>query len=308
MMRISSFAIALGAMGLLACAGGETASSVDGGGISFVDAAGSQVDAQSTVACNPVANTGCQPGEKCTFVIDSPMGADSITGSTRCAPDGDKAAGASCTGSSGGTADDCLATTYCSGGVCAEICSSGPPDTCPEGQGACVHTSGIFEDSTIGFCSGPACDLLSQDCTGPHAVADNTYGAGGENDSTESCYMLWSRPGAPTTCFSAYPDDGQMAPGGQDTVCNYINTCLKGYGCDMPSTPPAEGGQIDSLSCSKYCDALGTSGVTCSRPGDKCYQHKYYWSGADDVAENIGFCADGESFGPTPLEQMDAGE
>ncbi len=82
------------ATAIVACGGSDSGNNGGSdGGITFVDAS-SPVDA-AVAACNPLANTGCQPGEKCTYVIDTPQGADDPLGSTRCAPDGTKQAAGS---------------------------------------------------------------------------------------------------------------------------------------------------------------------------------------------------------------------
>ena len=129
-VRLCWGAVCLGAFGLVACDG----------------------EPPIVPNCNPVQQTGCQGGEKCTFVIDS-VAMEPILGTTRCVPDGTIDGTQACTSSIGGAPDDCKKGLWCSGNTCEEICSA-DPETCGDGQGACVHTLNIFEDNNIGLCSG----------------------------------------------------------------------------------------------------------------------------------------------------------
>ncbi len=98
-------------------------------------------DAQ-TGPCDPVTQTGCASGEKCTFIIDT---SDPTNNHTGCAPNGTVAAGAACTRDANGV-DDCLRPYFCSGGVCTEICSTNP-ESCPS-TATCTPFAGLFDDRT----------------------------------------------------------------------------------------------------------------------------------------------------------------
>ncbi|MGB8223606.1 MAG: hypothetical protein WCF10_13555, partial [Polyangiales bacterium] len=107
--------------------------------------------------CDPVANTGCEAGEKCSSLLISSD--PSLTTSTTCLPDGTVRLGGACTvGAAGETTgfDDCRGGSYCSSGVCVEICSTSP-DSCPTDE-ACSLFADLFADRTdIGLC-GFVCD------------------------------------------------------------------------------------------------------------------------------------------------------
>src|SRR3569833_1734765 len=62
----------------------------------------------SGAACNVLAQTGCNTGEKCTWIYDL-VSADgtSILGHVGCAPDGDKAVHAQCTRNAAGGSGVC---------------------------------------------------------------------------------------------------------------------------------------------------------------------------------------------------------
>ena len=280
MGKLAFSAICVAALALNAC---------DGGGN---NGAGGPVR-----VCNPVSQDGCEPGEKCTFVIDSGT-MDPLLGTTRCVTEGNTDTGGVCTRSVGGAADDCVGGTWCSGGVCTEICSAGPPDTCGPGQGECLHTSGIFEDNLVGFCSGTDCNIFSQDCPKPSPDPDAV-------PPNESCYLLFTRPGAPTVCFPARADDGQDAPGGQDQLCNSINTCKQGYGCILPDDPD----NFQNLLCAYFCDAADTGGPRCADiagggpgPDYSCYQLNLVYGDLPDVPDSVGICGLTELWGTLPLE------
>jgi hypothetical protein len=90
-------------------------------------------------ACNPVAQTGCEAGRKCTWQHHT-----KDDGRVACVPEGSVAIGGACVflppGETGGY-DDCVRGTYCRG-VCKEICVDAP-DSCPLGT-ECTVYPGIF--------------------------------------------------------------------------------------------------------------------------------------------------------------------
>ena len=93
---------------LAACGGGGGTKLVDGG-------------ADAPTACNPVAQTGCQAGEKCTWIID-------IDGTSTTPDVGHIGCAVAGTTPDGGTCQDATATA--NGGV----------DTCVAGD-LCIYTN-----------------------------------------------------------------------------------------------------------------------------------------------------------------------
>jgi hypothetical protein len=264
--------LALGVLALVGCGG----DSGGGGDISLGDASVSADAPPGGGACNPIANTGCPTGQKCTFVVES---TDPVLGRTTCAPDGDKPSGSACTRDDVSGSDDCEGGSYCQNGLCNDICSVAP-DSCGV-DATCVHVNNIFDDDNVGFCN-PPCDVFAQDCL---------------ND--EACYILITRPGAPTVCAPARTEPGGAAPGLQGEACSFINTCTKGYGCLLNNAPMDATG----LECAFLCDAAMSGGPTCATegPGPQfvCRQINMFYGDVPDVPDEIGFCVD-----PTEFPEM----
>jgi hypothetical protein len=124
--------------------------------------------ADAALACNPVAQTGCSTGEKCTWLvdIDSTPTTPQI-GHVGCARDGATADGAACSDPSSGGADDCIAGDVCILGTCKPICDpqlvGGATGACPTSY-ACSIYADVFEsagNSIAGVCE-PTCSPLTQ--------------------------------------------------------------------------------------------------------------------------------------------------
>jgi hypothetical protein len=210
-------------------------------------------------ACDAVAQTGCNPGEKCTFVEDELNPGEFLS---YCRPDGAQPLGASCTSDPDGL-DECTAGLYCVSGVCEEICSVAP-DSCPNGF-QCTALSGF--PSGVGYCD-VACNPLA-DPTG--CPVD------------EACYIVLNS--ASTTCANVF------SPGTQGDSCEFINACASGFGCILPNSPTNPTG----LECAFICDAVGGGGPTCAEgpgPSYVCAQINQFYSDADGVPDAWGMCVD----------------
>jgi hypothetical protein len=94
--------------------------------------------------CNPVAQTRCAAGEKCTAIQDrDPTGSGFAQWHTGCVPDGMTPSGGDCLYPSpqrNGGADTCIAGYFCVGnslpyGRCANICD---PGAAPGQRGGCA--------------------------------------------------------------------------------------------------------------------------------------------------------------------------
>ena len=232
--------------------------------------------------CDPVANTGCGSGEKCTFIATSQ---DPFEGHTGCAPDGTVALGDPCATDGGTGVDDCLGGTFCQGGTCQEVCTV-TPDSCPTDY-HCSHTAGIFDDN-IGTCD-TMCDLYAQDC-----------------DGGETCYMLLGQTDYPRVCSPTVPEpdtahDGcepveKLVPQEQGECCSFINTCNVGLGCTQPDTGNS------GLTCGEFCDPTGAVGVDdCLSklgPGYYCISINSFYVDVSDLEDFYGFCIDASLWGP----------
>ena len=110
--------------------------------------------------CNPLV-PDCEPGQKCTWVIDDPQTGGGHAG---CVPDGTVSTGGSCmrgpAGPQGRGYDNCKAGSYCivpaagGSGTCALICAvDGGTPACGSGE-TCANDGSAFGTSpSVGLCS-----------------------------------------------------------------------------------------------------------------------------------------------------------
>ncbi len=196
MKKVACLAL-VGTFALVGCGGG---SGDDDDDIIFpADAATGDPDGALPLDCNAVSQTGCQPGEKCGFVLDDPM---SGLGHTGCAADGTAALGEACTGPANATeSDTCASGGHCYQGFCQEICTT-VSDTCADAT-SCV----MFTNLDFDLCL-PNCNPIAQDCP---EVSGNPQG----------CYLLPSGP----VCAGVFMD---AQPG---EACTAANGCTPGAGC-----------------------------------------------------------------------------
>ena len=212
--------------------------------------------------CYPVAQTGCNPGEKCTFVRDVENPAESRT---FCRPEGSVQSVNICTSDAITGLDNCAAGLFCAGGICAEICSVAP-DSCSSGF-SCAELPGLVDSPGVGYCQ-VVCDPLS----------DPSGCSGGE-----ACYILIV-PGT-SMCATPWTTDTQGA------ACEYINSCASGYGCILHNSPVNPTG----LDCAFICDALQGGGPTCaegSEPSYTCVQINQFYPDVAGLPDAYGMCVD----------------
>jgi hypothetical protein len=129
-----------------------------GGGSSAPDA--------GVAACDPLAQTGCAGGEKCTVILPAGDG----NGATDCVADGSVGEGEPCalTERADGTrVDDCAGPLVCGPEqVCTPPCVFRERGSCGE-QATCVRVNRYFEDvagTNVGLCV-PQCDPLDPAAT-----------------------------------------------------------------------------------------------------------------------------------------------
>jgi hypothetical protein len=113
---------------------------------------------EAGLPCNPLTQTGCFPGQKCTWIVYT-----ASSGYVQCAPDGTMALGERCTRNPPGPSgyDDCMNGLFCvvptsTGvqGTCAMICdhAGGWPDC--TGPALCTAQAPIFGQPPVaGLCA-----------------------------------------------------------------------------------------------------------------------------------------------------------
>ena len=226
--------------------------------------------------CDPVAQTGCSVGEKCTGVVVSqteppPCGEEGCL-PTRCVSAGTQGKLDACTfGEPGDTGfDDCEAGLFCFDGACLEICTA-DPDSCPAAANErCQQVSDVFVDRPgTGVCL-VQCDPLGQDC--PDGL---------------SCFV--ANENGNRVCADPNPANVQGA------TCEFPSDCAAGHGCLLIRSV-----NDPTLTCAYFCDPEGLPEgdlPTCSdaeNPGPtiKCERIVDFYDDADFIGPDLGFCVD----------------
>ena len=206
-----------------------SSSSVPAGGdagIGVVSDAALGVDARVT-GCDPVTQSGCADGEKCTVVGS---GTERVVGCALIA--GSREPGDSCD-TSAGDGDDCAPGLYCDSSsapaTCVEFCVNEPADSCGA-QSVCALGFTVGE-SDVRICTD-VCDPVDQDCE------RNEFG----------CYPSRSGP-------SCAQIGGGSTPVGEGASCGFANECNAGLACLFVS---------ESWSCFKLCDPFAIFDDGCS--------------------------------------------
>lgn len=232
--------------------------------------------------CTLVMQTGCEPGEKCSFFATETT---PLRGFAGCCEDGTVSSGGACTVDPFTLVDDCSAGLFCEWGLCEEMCVVAP-DPCPL-PSVCFQHSVTFDGQGFSLCSLP-CDLFAQDCA-----------------HDESCYLLLPRDGYPTVCEAAVPEppppdgcgSGLPRPGIQGECCSQLNTCDTYFGCTQPDSP-----DFSYDVCALNCDPTGTVGPdNCSSqlgPDYWCLAINEFYVGLEDLPDFYGFCLAESIWGP----------
>ena len=113
--------------------------------------------------CNPKTQTGCQQGQKCTWIHDQ---ANPPIGHIGCVPDGSLLPGAACEPPVAGPSgyDRCAAGTLCLDGTCATICEAELASSTCAGSDVCSTRDDLLTvggTAVAGLCV-PRCDALTQ--------------------------------------------------------------------------------------------------------------------------------------------------
>jgi len=159
----------------------------------------SNVDTFFGVYCDPVAQTGCGAGKKCTWITPPQTG--DAPASVRCLPEGSAGLGSACTFSEDFGYDDCARGLFCGNGTCDAICAYTPSGACGSGA-ACVRGPSLTDGYLAGegYCL-PTCDpLADNDFDG----AGSAFTRSGSNCSApnQGCYGFPGRGTPPPTAFT----------------------------------------------------------------------------------------------------------
>lgn len=205
--------------------------------------------------CSPLTQTGCNAGEKCTWIWDQLPPSGQTTpepiGHIGCTMAGTLALGANC-GPRALGGDTCAAGLACSGSECKTICDPTGTEAAAacDADHQCAQYQNFFENggTTVAGVCDPACDPLTQDvkvgtnktaCGSPMPTAP-TLGCYGYEDF--SCSGV-----APTVANAA----ALMLRDRQPPAGNYLNACAPGYIVLLIS----ETGSMTGV-CDGYCAAL----------------------------------------------------
>ncbi|HEY4183261.1 MAG TPA: hypothetical protein VGM90_40840 [Kofleriaceae bacterium] len=211
--------------------------------VNFPDA--NIVDAMlPTGACNPLAQTGCNAGEKCTWIEDQD---NPPVGHIGCAVVGSVPLGGACADSMSSVGDDCVKGSYCLNGTCKQVCDLGGAAPSCGSQGVCQEYSGLFDSSGsayAGVCE-LSCDPLTQRVGTTEACGSPT-----PSTPTKGCYGYGEFSCAPVPANTLTRTDRQ-APSTNASGNPYLNGCAPGF---IPFFYDQTGSTVTL--CSGTCAAL----------------------------------------------------
>ena len=247
----------------------------------LIDAA---VDALPT--CNPIAQSGCKTGEKCTWLID--RDADPVTMAPAIGHVGciavDPAAvidGGACMNAKAGVtggADTCVAGDLCISSKCKPICdpqlvSGAAPGACTTNY-ACATYAGVFISgniATAGVCE-PTCDPLTQKlnagtgsleaCGSPNPTMPNATCVVGRGFQSFHC-----APSGPGISPTIYMKTDRVAPLADSQGRFFGNGCAPGFIPLLPQDATPTG--VMTVLCTGLCAPVKTDvGTPAGNKGD----------------------------------------
>jgi hypothetical protein len=319
--------IAIGALmaGLLVACGSKSSSHPDGPMIMTTDAAGDAMAA----GCDPVAQTGCDNGQKCTWVRLQATDATQ-TGVKACVPDGTVPLNGACQWGAAGAStgyDNCTKGNIClassrkdkATGTCLGICDqtalAGAAGACPTNY-ACGGYVNFFYNmndpaTNVGLCD-PTCDPLSQ--TRDYDKAAHCGGPlDANNQPTKACIGLPSSDATPSqfTCGSVLDPTKTGDVSAYDATLGgvFLNSCAAGY---IPllydNTADAKAKNQMGVICVAYCKPAPTSSTattmsggaspyTCAAAGTGgTHECRYWWflessmTPVSAASNGVGYC------------------
>ncbi len=197
-------------------------------------------------ACNLLTQSGCERGQRCTWVVDNL--ATPPLGHIGCVPIGSAAVGTSCSYLPPGMCsgyDDCVRGAACVDSACRAICDqTGGPPQCGSGFG-CVIVPSVFGPAAGPYAAGvcvPTCDpLADNDFLGSGMTAGSGCSAG------SGCYGM-PRSTPPTTSFVCEPagDSSLVHRSACTGSCLADNGCAPGFEPLLVDTIGSQ--QVDCIS------------------------------------------------------------
>ena len=209
--------------------------------VNLVDAgSNSLIDAPPIAACNVLLGTGCNVGERCTWVHSTEPTPDApALGANACVPDtGTVATGGACMyGAAGDTGfDNCMKGNICVHKTCKLICDNngGTGPACPT-NAACVTYDSLFANSGATTTPAGACDptcnpITDNDFdgsgtqftrTGTSCGSDPVTACYGNISSTHTTFFTCSTPVTGTETLT-HRSPVPMAK-------QFLNACMSGY-------------------------------------------------------------------------------
>lgn len=216
-------------------------------------------------ACDPLAQDGCDVGEKCSVRVDSEV---PYMTTVTCVPNGNAPVGGLCGFGEPGERgyDTCQAGSFCLEGVCTPVCAPGAGGCAGE---TCIEYGGIFEGDGLGLCT-PLCEpVAAEGCA-----------------LEQGCYLRLDTGLA--TCHGA----GDL---GQGEACAYIDACERGLGCVLLAPDQ------QSTVCAAFCDpttGVTASGGSCAEAlgpdagAPACAAIGAFYQDAPEVPAGVGMCLD----------------
>jgi hypothetical protein len=258
-------------------AAGATATAGTGGATAGTGGSATGGTGGGTVACNPVAQTGCPTGQRCAWIFLS-----GTTGHNACLPDGSVNLGGACAiGPFGETTgfDNCKRGTSCISGECKTICST-TPDSCPNSYACSRYVDSPFDlDGTlgIGFCDS-TCNPLTQTRDSDGAAA---CGSPNASAPTLGCFGPLGGKFLCARIISTTKTHGVAAG-----VPTYVNSCAPGH---LPLRPDST--TTSAPICTALCRPAATStaspanapgqsgsGFTCpDKNAGSPHECRYFW-------------------------------
>ncbi len=210
--------------------------------------------------CNILTQTGCDAGQKCSWIHDQLMPAVSHVG---CAPDGTVAVGGSCTyGMPPSGWDNCTKGGVCEGGVCKLICDQAGGAPMCDAMHSCQVYEGFLgppQMEAAGVCD-PTCDPL----------ADNDFGSGTGHLHTgsacatgEGCYGFWNGSALSHFSCASTPPHGVTPPPPGSTTLFHRALCTSMAGCENANNQAYLNGCGGGYMPLITTDTAGTMTVSC---------------------------------------------